>query len=419
MSKIYSEKIFLVLLVCIWGSFLCGVVKGEKSGVMSLSQLPKELQMEILKNLHEIRERPKMRLVSKEWQGVVDELYTPKEPMSVAIPGILLKKPNFRQKICNLLPKKLKRQIGAFQFYNYKIVLDCSETDIIDKHLKIISKQVVENEDLKERVVGINLRLCPNITEKCVDFLDKQMHMEVLDLSGIGITDQTLKSLSEKFKNLKKLKLMGCTKLTPYGLKVLADFKNLEELDIRGVRTKTKEKYFDQYIAGEPSVLPDIFKQLPEGIKKLEFIRNNRLEIEALKNKKELEEIDLSLGREIDISGSALSYKQLKDILKSRPALRSLSFAFREYITSDQLFDLLEPLENLETLDLTQVTSVTNEFLELVKSECNNHSVFLKNLKKLILIFLPNITKETIDKLNRNGIEVITDSNQICMPKID
>ena len=79
----------------------------------------------------------------------------------------------------------------------------------------------------------LSINDCKLITDSGFSFLIKYLkNITELNVSGLPLTDETIISMSSSIKNLTKLKVSGCLKLTSVGLKAIAHFRKLKELDI-------------------------------------------------------------------------------------------------------------------------------------------------------------------------------------------
>ena len=101
---------------------------------------------------------------------------------------------------------------------------------IHNETLKVLVDEL-ENIDTIEK---LNLSENRNIDNDGVRWLPRMRQITELNLSACGLNNRGLDSIV-KMKNILKLDLSYCTRITDIGLKKLKIMRNLEELNLRGI----------------------------------------------------------------------------------------------------------------------------------------------------------------------------------------
>ena len=221
------------------------------------------------------------------------------------------------------------------------------------------------------------------------------MNLKGLNLSFCyEVSDETIKTISEKLKNLQKINLTSCDKIGDLSILYLnKNCKNIYKITLNGTKiTDTSLQYLSSF-----SNLNSLF------LSRCYFLTDNGFSLFCEKSQLKC---DSSLNK-INISGCKnLTKKTLKLLLKNfpflfhlemagisgyseklvsfAPSLRVLSIS-GDFITEFELLKLLEKSSNLEILNLGTCNFVNQKIVECISS----------NIPKLIHLNLSN--SELID----------------------
>lgn len=225
------------------------------------------------------------------------------------------------------------------------------------------------------QLAGLNLELCPGVTDAGLHNLQQARQLRVLLLTGTDVSETGLKHLAS-MKNLRALDLEVCDNVTDGACAVLGTMKHLKAIVIK----KT---------AFEPTRITDAgLKSLSQlsGLETLNLYGNNITDagLACLRQMKRLRELDLSL---LAITDSGL------DHLKPLQELRRLELVYSTGFAGPLLTDTgllpLGILTNLKSLNLTGAR-ITDEGLDrltglkkLTRLKLNGTPVTATGVKRL------------------------------------
>lgn len=247
-------------------------------------------------------------------------------------------------------------------------VVNLAGTKISDAGLK----QVIQDVNM----VGLNLDLCPKITDQGMRHLKQANQLEVLVLAGTQVTDTGLAHLT-KLKSLVGLDLAICDGISDEGCKILGDMQPLIALVLN------KTGFESNMITGKGLKWLSRLSQL----RRLDLYGNG-IDDSALVHlipMKQLQELDLSL---LPITDTGLATLKSLDQLRHLKLLYSTGFSGPTI--TDKALPSLAGCTKLETVDLTGAR-ITDEGLQFL--------TVLKELTSLKLVNT-NVTDRGIHKLH-------------------
>lgn len=110
------------------------------------------------------------------------------------------------------------------------MVASISIQGIHDETLKLLVDELHDVDGIERLDLSENR----NIGNEGVRWLVDMQQISVLNLSACGLNNRGLDSII-KMKNLRKLDISYCTRITDIGLKKIKEMRNLEDLYIRGI----------------------------------------------------------------------------------------------------------------------------------------------------------------------------------------
>jgi outer membrane protein assembly factor BamB len=273
---------------------------------------------------------------------------------------------NTAQKLVVVLRNKHLSQNGSLRpevrkhlhHLRQRFVLSLAGTRVSDDGLK-------QSASLPQ-LAGLNLELCPGVTDAGLQNLQQAGRLQVLLLTGTGVTAKGLKHLAS-MKNLRALDLEVCDDVTDTACAVLGSMKQLKAVVIK----KT---------GFEPIRITDAgLKYLSQlsGLETLNLYGNQITDagLAHLRQMKRLRDLDLSL---LAITDSGLVHLQALRDLQHLELLYSTGFAGP--LLTDAGLAPLERLTKLKSLDLTGAR-ITDDGLDRLTG--------LKKLSRLKLIGTP------------------------------
>lgn len=107
----------------------------------------------------------------------------------------------------------------------------------------VLPRTETRDDDVKKlkglkNLKSLSLAGCSQITPKGLNIIANLKDLEILDLSHTQICDDNLKKM-KNLKNLKILTLLNCELITDEGIQYIGDFENLESLDLSYCRQIT------------------------------------------------------------------------------------------------------------------------------------------------------------------------------------
>jgi F-box and leucine-rich repeat protein 9 len=108
---------------------------------------------------------------------------------------------------------------------------------------------------------NLYLRQCEQLTnEGIISLIDAQQNLQILNLtSTVRLTDLALMHICERLKNLKQLKVRKCRALTDISVKMIADLKHLQVLDISECENLTSACINDGIAANQNEELRELY----------------------------------------------------------------------------------------------------------------------------------------------------------------